>query len=125
MGEEQFGLDAVGQILVPVSDVERSTAFYRDVLGMRFLFAYPGLAFFDCGGVRIYLARPDEPGFAGVATVYYRVANIHEAARILAERGADKRAEPHVVCRDDQELWMAFFRDPDGNNVALMAEVPI
>ena len=49
MGEEQFGLDAVGQILVPVSDVERSTAFYRDVLGMRFLFAYPGLAFFDCG----------------------------------------------------------------------------
>lgn len=119
-------LGPIGQILVPVSDVERATAFYRDVLGLPLLFAYPGVAFFDADGVRLYLAAPEEPSFEGRATIYFRVDDVAAAADALAARGAPIVSPPHVVHRDEAagtELWMAFSRDPDGNNVALMAEV--
>jgi methylmalonyl-CoA/ethylmalonyl-CoA epimerase len=119
------GLSTIGQILVPIDDVDRAVEFYRDVLGMRFLYRYPGIAFFDSGGVRLYLAKPERPEFAGRPTIYYRVDDIADAVRTLEERGVAFTGRPHVVHRDDtQELWMAFFRDPDGNNLALMNEVP-
>jgi methylmalonyl-CoA/ethylmalonyl-CoA epimerase len=125
MTDEAFGLSTLGQILVPVTDVDRSTAFYRDQLGVRFLYAYPGIAFFDADGVRLYLASPETPDFAGRATLYFKVPDIHAAVETLEARGVAFGSRPHVVHRDPAyELWMAFTKDPDGNNIGLMCEVP-
>jgi methylmalonyl-CoA/ethylmalonyl-CoA epimerase len=120
-----FGLGQIGQIAVPVRDVERAIAFYRDVLGMRFLFqAPPGLGFFDCAGVRLMLDAPAAARAGNGSVVYYRVADLHAAFATLSARGVAFEREPHLVARlPDHELWMAFFRDPDGNLLALMSEV--
>lgn len=124
MTESTFGLGPIGQVLVPVTDVERAAAFYRDVLGIRYLFGFPGMAFLDADGVRLYLAAPESPDFAGRATLYFRVPNIHAAVAALEARGASFAGRPHVVHRDGStELWMSFTKDPDGNNVGLMSEV--
>lgn len=126
MTDDAFGLSTIGQILVPVHDVERASAFYRDTLGMRFLFAFPGMAFFDADGVRLYLSEPESPDFAGQATIYFRVTDIDAAVTALEARGVGFAGRPHVVHRDgSSELWMAFLKDPDGNNVVLMSEVPL
>ncbi len=120
-----IGLSTIGQILVPVRDAEHATAFYRDVLGMRFLFAFPRMAFFDADGVRLYLSEPESPDFDGRATIYFRVNDIEAAVEQLTARGAAFGAPPHVVHRDGPvELWMAFTQDPDANNVVLMEERP-
>jgi methylmalonyl-CoA/ethylmalonyl-CoA epimerase len=119
-------LTSIGQILVPATDVERATAFYRDTLGMRFLFAFPGVAFFDCGGVRIYIAVPENETVAGHPLIYYRVPDVHTTRRALEARGATFLDQPHVVHRDPSyELWMSFFHDSEENTLALMAEVPL
>jgi methylmalonyl-CoA/ethylmalonyl-CoA epimerase len=121
-----FGLSIIGQIAVPVSDVDSAIAFYRDVLGMRFLFkAPPGLGFFDCGGVRLLL---DEPAKSQSETfssiIYYKVPDIQAAYQALTTRGVVFQEPPQLVARmPDHELWMAFFRDPDSNILALMSEV--
>jgi catechol 2,3-dioxygenase-like lactoylglutathione lyase family enzyme len=120
------GLGAIGQIHVSVEDVDRSVAFYRDVLGIPFLFQVPGqpMAFLDCGGVRLYLGRPESPEFRSNPLLYFRVDDLEEAYESLAARGVAFRDRPHVVHRTDaSELWMAFFADPDGNVLALMSEV--
>lgn len=122
------GLGTIGQIHVSVTDVDRSVAFYRDVLGIPFLFRVPGqpMAFFDCDGVRLYLGVPESEDFRSRGVLYFTVEDIAEAHRVLAERGVAFRDGPHVVHRtEDAELHMAFFNDPDGNNLALMAEVPL
>ena len=120
------GLTTIGQILVPAQDVERATAFYRDTLGMRFLFAFPGVAFFDCGGVRVYIAVPESEEFAGHPLVYYRVADVRATRAVLEARGVAFTDQPHVIHRDaTYELWMSFFKDSEGNTLALMAEVPV
>jgi methylmalonyl-CoA/ethylmalonyl-CoA epimerase len=125
MTDSEFGLSTIGQIMVPVRDAERATAFYRDALGLRFLFAFPHMAFFDADGVRLYVAEPEDPSFRGVATIYFRVPDIAAAVETLNARGAAFE-RPHVVHRDGtNELWMAFAKDPDGNNVGLMSEVPM
>jgi methylmalonyl-CoA/ethylmalonyl-CoA epimerase len=125
MTDAAFGLSTIGQIMVPVRDAERATAFYRDALGLRFLFAFPHMAFFDADGVRLYVAEPEDPSFRGVATIYFRVPDIAAAVEALRSRGAGFE-RPHVVHRDGtSELWMAFAKDPDGNNIGLMSEVPI
>ena len=121
----RFGLGPIGQVLVPVSDVDAATAWYRDVLGIRLLFAFPGMAFLDAGGVRLYLARPEEPGFDGPVTLYFRVPDIHAAVEELEARGVAFSDRPRMIFDDGaQQTWMCFSRDPDGNNVALMSEVP-
>lgn len=125
--DEPFGLSAIGQIAIIVQDLERSTAFYRDALGLRFLFsAPPGMSFFDCAGVRLLLGAADASGEAHRSSVlYFRVADIGEAHRVLVERGVEFTSEPHLVHRaEDHELWLAELRDPDGNVHALMSEVP-
>ena len=122
------GLGTIGQIHVSVTDVDRSVAFYRDVLGIPFLFRVPGqpMAFFDCDGVRLYLGEPESEDFRSRGVLYFTVEDIGEAHSALAERGVSFRDDPHVVHRtEDAELHMAFFNDPDGNNLALMAEVPV
>lgn len=117
-------LSRIGQIAIVVKDVERATAYYRDVLGMRFLFAYPGLAFFDCDGVRIMLSRAESKEFDHPAsTLYFKVPEIRAAYESLRARDVAFIDEPHIVARmPDYDLWMAFFRDLDGNTFAIMAE---
>jgi methylmalonyl-CoA/ethylmalonyl-CoA epimerase len=120
-----FGLGPIGQVLVPVADVERAAAWYRDVLGIRYLFGFPGMAFLDAAGVRLYLAQPTEPGFDGRATLYFRVPDIRTAVAELERRGVAFSGPPHMIFDDgSQQTWMCFSKDPDGNNVALMSEVP-
>jgi catechol 2,3-dioxygenase-like lactoylglutathione lyase family enzyme len=124
-GPPPVRLNRIGQIAIPVADVERATAFYRDVLGMRFLFsAPPALAFFDCGGIRLML---DSAAPAGTerhsSIIYYRVMDLDAAYEALRTWGVAFEAAPHLIARmPDHELWMAFLRDPDGNLIGLMSE---
>lgn len=120
------GLREIGQIAVPVADLGRAVVFYRDVLGMRLLFqAPPGLAFFDCAGVRLMLDAQTGAAAAGHASIiYFRVADITAAYEQFAAADVAFEARPHhVATLPDHELWMAFFRDPDRNLLALMCEV--
>lgn len=124
MSAHPADLQAIGQIAVNVRDLPRATAYYRDVLGLRFLFEGPGMAFFDAGGVRLMLAVPSEPRYDHAGSIiYYRVADIHAAATRLAARGASFTTPPHLIGKlTDHELWMAFLDDSEGNTLALMAE---
>jgi methylmalonyl-CoA/ethylmalonyl-CoA epimerase len=124
--QPSFGLAQIGQIAIPVADVARAIAFYRDVLGMRFLFqAPPGLGFFDCAGVRLMLDAPAKAQANSYSSViYYKVPDLQAAFDTLTARGVAFVAKPHLIARmPDHELWMAFFRDPDENLLALMSEV--
>ncbi len=125
MADATWGLRQIGQIRIQVTDVDRAVAFYRDALGMPFLFAFPGMAFFDLDGLRLMLVEPEGRAFGGESAVYYRVDDIGQAVTTLGARGVEFDDLPHVVHRDPAyDLWMAFFRDPDGNILALMSEVP-
>jgi predicted enzyme related to lactoylglutathione lyase len=118
-------LGPIKQLLVPVDDVEHAAAFYEDVLGLPLLFKYPGNAFFDAHGIRIYLAKPTEPGYAGPATIYFRVDDVTATFERLVARGAAVREAPEIAHRDESyDLWLAFVSDPDGNNIGLMREAP-
>jgi methylmalonyl-CoA/ethylmalonyl-CoA epimerase len=126
MSEQSFGLDAIGQIAVPVSDIDRAIAFYRDVLGMRFLFkAPPGLGFFDCNGVRLLLDLPAKSRPENYSSIiYYKVPDIQAAYEKLTSRGVVFEDAPRLVAEmPDHKLWMVFFRDPDANILALMCEI--
>jgi methylmalonyl-CoA/ethylmalonyl-CoA epimerase len=125
-----FGLSRIGQIAMTVHDLPRAVAFYRDVLGLRFLFeAPPAMAFFDCGGIRLMMALPEREGaVAGQqfgSILYYTVPDIEQAASVLGARGVSFDRPPHLVARlPHAELWMAFFRDSEGQLLAIMSEVP-
>lgn len=126
--QASFGLSQIGQLAVPVSDVERAIAFYRDKLGMRFLFlAPPGLGFFDCAGVRLMLDAPAKAQANNYSSViYYKVPDLQAAFETLLARGVVFEAKPHLIAKlPDHELWMAFFRDPDENLLALMSEIRV
>jgi methylmalonyl-CoA/ethylmalonyl-CoA epimerase len=116
----------LGQIAVRVQDVARATAFYRDILGLPFLFEFPGLAFFQAGDVRLMLSRAEKPEFDHPGSIlYYKVADVVDTHRTLAARGVTFVDEPHVVHRTpSHELWMTFFTDSEDNHAALMAERP-
>ena len=123
MGDLQ--ISQIGQIAVVVENLERATAFYRDILGMRYLFQVPGMSFFDLGGVRLMLGVPEGSEKAGTSTIYYRVADLVQTFEQLSGRGVEFVQEPHLVARmEDHDLWMAFFHDPEGNLLALMSELP-
>lgn len=119
-------LQGIGQLHISVSDLERSVAFYRDVLGLRHLSTVEGqpMAFFDAGNdVRLYLGVPENERFRSHPLVYYRVDDVVEAFAEVTGRGAAELTGPHQVYSDDQtEIWMAFVADPDGTPVALMEE---
>jgi methylmalonyl-CoA/ethylmalonyl-CoA epimerase len=126
MAERDLSQSRIGQIAVVVRDLDRAVAFYRDILGLRLLFqAPPNLAFFDCGGVRLMLDVPEEEEFKHSSSIlYYRVEDIQGTWATLRARGVDFRDEPHMIARmPDHELWMTFFRDTEGNTLALMSEV--
>lgn len=119
-------IDSVGQIAIPVKDLPRAVKFYRDVLGMQFLFeAPPQLAFFNCGGVRIMLDNPVDKEFAKHSNVlYFRVKDIDASYESFKVAGAEFVDKPHLIAKmPDHELWMTFFKDSEGNTLALMSEV--
>ncbi|MEO8660944.1 MAG: VOC family protein [Bryobacteraceae bacterium] len=123
---EPLQLGLLGQIGMTVTDVDRSIPFYRDVLGIPFLFGFPNLAFFDCGGVRLMLspASGEGEGKKFSSILYFRVPDIQAAHQQIADRGATFVQGPHLVAKmPDHDLWMAFLEDPDGNTLALMSEV--
>lgn len=119
------GLSSIGQINIPVQDIDRAVEFYRDSLGMKYLFQVPKMAFFDCQGIRILLSVPenktdDHPS----SIIYFKVEDIHIATAALLDRGVVFKGEPHLVAEmPDHDLWMSFFVDPDRNMLALMSEV--
>jgi catechol 2,3-dioxygenase-like lactoylglutathione lyase family enzyme len=118
-------IDRLGQVALTVRDVERSIAFYRDALGLPFLFApAPTLAFLSIGDVRLMLAAPEGDFSPGGSTVLYlKVADIDAEHAALAARGVSFMDAPHLIARmPDHELWMCFFRDPDDHVLALMCE---
>jgi len=121
-----IGISRIGQIAINAHDVERATAFYQDALGLKLLFkAAPGLAFFDCGGVRLMLTRPEKPEFDHPSSVlYFTVPDIQAAYTKMKENGVKFEDEPHLLARmPDHDLWMTFFRDSEGNLLGLMSEV--
>ena len=122
---EPFGLAAIGQIAITITELSRAVSFYRDTLGMKLLFEVPAppMAFFDCGGLRLMLSHGENQATHS-SIIYFKVADIRQAFTILSARGLAFEREPHLVARmPGHELWMAFFRDPDSNLLALMCEV--
>jgi catechol 2,3-dioxygenase-like lactoylglutathione lyase family enzyme len=126
MPSTPFGLARIGQIALPVHDLDRAVTFYRDVLGLAFLFRVPNLAFFDCAGVRLLLSPPETAELERHSSIiYFTVEDINNAYQTLLDRGAQFDDQPHIVANmDTYDLWMAFLRDPDGNLLGIMSEVP-
>ncbi len=121
-------LQSIGQIHISVTDLDRAVCFYRDTLGMQFLFQVPGqpMAFFRCGEVRLYLGVPESEEFRSKSVHYYRVASIDDAYAELQGREVEFKNAPHMINNDGtHELWLAFFQDPDGNHLSLMEERPV
>ncbi|HKD09294.1 MAG TPA: VOC family protein [Bryobacteraceae bacterium] len=115
---------AIGQIALTISDLPRAIAFYRDTLGLRFLFETGEMAFFDCGGVRLMLSKAENPGSTYSSILYYKTDDIYKASDQLRLRGVAFESEARMIARmPDHELWMAFFRDSEGNLVGLMSEL--
>jgi predicted enzyme related to lactoylglutathione lyase len=120
------GVSDIGQIALVVSDVAKATTFYRDVLGLKFLFgAGPNLAFLQAGGVRLMLSTPQGHGEAGKNSIlYFKVSDILATHAAVVSRGATNERVPQLTAKmPDHELWIGFVRDPDGNLVGLMSEV--
>lgn len=118
-------ITGVGQIAINCHDVKRATEFYRDKLGLRMLYEFPGLAFFDCGGVRLMLTKPETAELDHPSSIiYYRVADIHQASRAIADKGVSIENEPRIIARmPDHDLWLSNVRDTEGNIIAFMAEM--
>ncbi len=125
MNDRSFGIQTLGQVFVPVLELERALAFYRDTLGIRFLFeAPPRMAFFDLDGIRLMIGESEGSESHGASILYYKVPDIAGAHETLVERGVAFDVEPHFVHdMGDHELWLAFFKDSEENQLALMCEV--
>jgi len=122
-----MNLSTIGQIALAVSDTDRSEAFYEQTLGLRKLYRYGALAFFDCTGVRLMLSPPEngEPVTVAQGAIYFRVADLLLAVKTLRDKGVAIIGEPHLTApMPDHDLWMAFIRDPDGHLLGLMMEAP-
>lgn len=115
----------IGQIAINAHDVQRATAFYRDQLGLKFLFAAgPKLAFFDCGGVRLMLTAPEKPEFDHPSSIlYFVVSDIDAEYARMSSAGVSFDDKPHLIApMPDHDLWMCFFRDSENNLLGLMCE---
>ena len=123
---EPVGLSEIGQIAYVVSDVAKATAFFRDVLGLTFLFsAGPNLAFLSAGGLRLMLTTPQGHGAAGRNSIlYFKVSDLPATYAAVVARGATPERAPALTAKlPGHDLWIGFVRDPDGNLVGLMSEV--
>jgi methylmalonyl-CoA/ethylmalonyl-CoA epimerase len=118
-------LEEIGQIAVAVSELQRSKDFYQNVLGMHLLFDAGPMTFFQCGKIRFAIGTSSTPGAPSGTILYFRVPEIHTAHETLAARGVVFTRAPFRVARmADHDLWLAPFRDPDGNPIELMCELP-
>lgn len=118
------GITSIGQVALTISDLPRAVAFYRDVLGLHFLFEASNMAFFKCGDVRLMLTKSEIPESTYSSILYYSTDNIQADADGLAAKGVKFESPARMIAKmPDHELWMAFFRDSEGNLVALMSEV--
>ena len=118
-------LSGIGQIAVFVSDVANVLPYYRDVLGLPFLFsAGPNLAFLQAGSVRLMLGPPEGAGKAGANSVlYFKVTDVEATQKSILARGGINHTDPHFIAKmSDHELWIGFISDPDGNLIGLMEE---
>ncbi|HYM08773.1 MAG TPA: VOC family protein [Terriglobales bacterium] len=120
-----IGVSRLGQIAINVYDVDRATAFYRDILGLPLLFTAGALAFFDCGGVRLMLSRPEKPEFDHPSSIlYFTVPDIVSAHRQMLSNGVHFEDAPHLIAKmPTHDLWMTHFHDTEKNLLALMCEV--
>ena len=123
-----MNLNQIGQIAIHADDLDRAVTFYRDTLGMRFLFqaSPPGLAFFDCGGIRLMLdaVKEKDSNERLSSMLYYKVADLNALYETLLSRSVKFESKPHLIAKmPDHELWMAFFRDSEGNMAGLMSEL--
>ncbi len=115
---------AIGQIAITVKQLDRAIAFYRDILGLPFLFESGNMAFFDCGGTRLMLGPSEQGDSTWSSIVYYKTNDIQSSAELLTVRGVNFESQPRLIARmPDHQLWMAFFRDSEGNLAGLMSEV--
>jgi methylmalonyl-CoA/ethylmalonyl-CoA epimerase len=122
-----IGISRIGQIAINAKDVERAAEFYEHKLGLKLLFkAPPGLAFFDCGGVRLMLSRAERPEFDHPSSIlYFSVPDIQAAYGKLKEADVHFEDEPHLIAKmPNHDLWITSFRDSEGHLLALMSEVP-
>lgn len=119
-----FALGRIGQISVNARNLERAVGFYRGILRLPLLFEAGKLAFFDAGGVRLMLSVAERPEFDHPGSVlYFSVPEIRQGFQALVERGVRFDTAPHCIAKlADREVWMAFFRDSEGNLLALMSE---
>ena len=125
METKQAELGAIGQISRSVRDIKEAEAWYRNTLGLRHLYTFGNLAFFDCGGTRLYLSAEQGGASASESILYFRVADIEAKHAELVARGVEFKGAPHMIHRhpDGTEEWMAFFSDPEGRPLALMSQV--
>ena len=120
-------MNQIGQIALAVSNADRSEAFYEGILGLRKLYRYGDLVFFDCAGVRLMLSPPEngQPVTIGQGAIYFRVPDLLLAVQGLTAKGVTVESAPHLISpMPDHDLWMAFIRDPDGHLIGLMMEAP-
>lgn len=124
--DPDFGLKKIGQVAVTAHDVDRASAFYRDVLGMKHLFSIPIASFFDCDGIMLMLTLPSKPEFDHPSSIiYFNVDDIHKATETLLARGVHFEEKPNFVAdMGAYDLWMAFFRDSENNLLALRSSIP-
>ncbi len=125
-------LGPLQQVALSVRDLDRSVAFFRDGVGLEQIAVIdpPGIAFFRLGETRLLLERSASVS-PGAATLYFRVADIDAAHAALRARGIEFEQPPHLIHRDDsgtfgaagEEEWMAFFKDPDGHDLAIAARM--
>lgn len=123
--QDEFKLAEISQIAIPVRDLDRAAEFYRHKLGLNHLFSVPGLAFFDCNGIRLMLSVPETAELERASSIlYFKVPDIQTAYNSLSARGVSFKDNPHLIAQmESYDLWMAFFRDSEGNLLSVMSEV--
>jgi methylmalonyl-CoA/ethylmalonyl-CoA epimerase len=121
--EQSVRLNEIAQVALTVNNLPEAREFYRETLGMQFLFDAGTMAFFQCGATRLMVGTSDKPTVSGGTILYFRVPDIHAAHAILKSKGVPFVQEAHLVARmKSHDLWLAFFTDPSGNTLGLMSE---
>jgi methylmalonyl-CoA/ethylmalonyl-CoA epimerase len=116
--------DKIGQIAITVDDLPRAKDFYQNTLGMKFLFDAGGLAFFQCGDIRLMLSTSEKPQPRGGTILYYKVEDIHATHAALQQHGVTFIDAPHLIAKmPDHDLWMTFLKDTEGNTIGIMCEL--
>ena len=125
---EKAEIQSIGQIAIAISDIKKAVDFYQNKLGLTLLFEVPsGMAFFNCGGIRLMLTEQNgDLKDHKTSVIYYHVSDIRQTAKSMIDRGVDFTKEPPMAVKmADHELWIGFLRDPDENLIGIMEEVPL